>query len=49
MEYNTHPRKSVCETEDVTLLWIQRVYNDSKVTANRQAILIKNKNKKHAY
>ena len=28
------------------MLWNQGVYNDRKVTANRQAILIKNKTKK---
>jgi hypothetical protein len=35
----------VCETEDVRMLWCQGVYNDRKVTANRQAILIENKTK----
>jgi len=39
----THPHKSVCEIEDVTVLWNQGVCNNRKVIANRQAIIIKNK------
>jgi hypothetical protein len=33
----------VCEEGDVTVLWNQAVHTDTEVTANRPAIIIKNK------
>ena len=38
--------KSVCEEEDVTVLWNQAVHTDREVTANRRDIIIKNKKEK---
>jgi hypothetical protein len=42
----THTPKSVCENEDVTVLWNQGVHTDRKVTANRPDKIFKNKEEK---
>jgi hypothetical protein len=42
--------KPVCEHEDVTVLWNQRVHTNRKVTQSTPDIIIKSKRKrKHAY
>jgi hypothetical protein len=41
-----HTPKSVCEREDVTVLWNQEVHTDREVIANRPDIIIKNKTEK---
>jgi hypothetical protein len=38
--------KPVCQEGDVTVLWHQAVHTDRQVTANRPAIIIKNKKEK---
>jgi hypothetical protein len=43
---HTHTHVSVCENEDVTVLWNQEVHIDRKVTANRPDTIIKNKKEK---
>jgi len=42
-KWYTHIPKPVCEDGDVTMLWIQAVHTDRKVTANRSHIRIKNR------
>jgi hypothetical protein len=42
----SHIPKSVCEHEDVTVLWNQGVKTDREVLANRSATEIKNKKDK---
>lgn len=42
----SHVPKSVCEHEDITVLWNQGVQTDREVLANRPDIIIKNKQKK---
>ena len=46
MHTHTHTHKPVCEHEDVTVLWNQRVHTDTVVMANRQHIIVKNKKEK---
>jgi len=41
--------KLVYEEGDVTVLWNPAVHTDREVTANRSAIIIKNKKEKHAH
>jgi len=43
---HTYIHKPVCEYEDVTVLWNQRVHTDTEVLANMQHIIIKNKKEK---
>jgi hypothetical protein len=43
---HTHIHKPVCEYEDVTVLWNQRVHTDTEGMANVQHIIIKNKKEK---
>ena len=43
---HAHAPKTVCELEDVTVLWSQGVHTDREVTANRPDIIIKNKKEK---
>ena len=40
---HTHTPKSVCEQEDVRVLWNQAVHTDREVTANRPDVIIKTK------
>jgi hypothetical protein len=42
----SHITKSVCQNEDITVLWNQGVQTDSEVLANRPDIIIKNKKDK---
>jgi hypothetical protein len=42
----THTHKPVCEHEDVTVLWNQRVHTDREVMVNRPDVIIKNKKEK---
>jgi hypothetical protein len=39
----SHIPKSVCQHEDITVLWNQGVQTDTEVLANRSDIIIKNK------
>jgi len=48
-KWYTHTPKPVCEQEDVTVLWKEPVHTDREVAANRPDIIIKSKQKKHAY
>jgi hypothetical protein len=45
-KWHIHTPKPVCEHEDVTVLWNQRVHTDRGVTANKPDIIIKNKKEK---
>jgi hypothetical protein len=43
---HTHTHKTICEQEDVRVLWKQAVRRDREVTANMPNIIIKNKTDK---
>jgi hypothetical protein len=45
----SHIPKSVCQHEDITVLWNQGIQTDRKVLANRPDIIIKNMEDKLAY
>jgi hypothetical protein len=46
---HTHIHTSVYEQEDVRVLWYQAVHTEREVTANRTAILIKNKKRENMH
>jgi hypothetical protein len=46
---HTHTPKTVCEHEDVTVLWNQWVHTDREVTANKPDTLSKQRNGIDAY
>jgi hypothetical protein len=45
-KWHTRTPKPVCEHEDMSVLWNQRVHTDREVAANRPDIIIKNKKEK---
>jgi hypothetical protein len=45
-KWYTNTPTPVCEHEDVTVLWNQRVHTDREVTANRPDIIMENKKEK---
>ena len=46
---HTQKTKPLCEHEDVTAVWNQRVHTDRKVAANRPDIIIKNKKRENIH
>jgi hypothetical protein len=41
--WHIHTPKSVCEHEDVTVLWTEKVNTDREVVVNRPETIIKNR------